>query len=432
MEIYLVGGSVRNNVLKKEHPDIFSRQNATDSDYVIVGASEDDIKELQKSGYQMVGKDFPIWLSPNGDEYAIARSIRGSAGPDKVSLEDDLGRRDLTMNAMAQRKDGSVVDPFGGMADIRNKVLRHVGDSFSEDPLRVLRLARFSARFPEFSIAGRTKEICISLADSGALEKVSPDRVWNEMQRGLMEYDPVKFLHVLKELKVLKNLFPELDILSGVMQPLQHHPEGDVWTHTIMALRQAIQHNLSVDERVAVLFHDVGKGVTPKELLPSHVGHEDAGEELIYRISNRYPLTKNQRKLALTVCENHTRVHTCMDIKKPSSLLRLLEKTHALQKNTMFEQTLAVCQMDAQGRLGKESTPYPQADYLREARNVLSCVPETDAWREHVVDEPDNQKSAEAKVRLQINALNYWLKTQSLSVDREENDDKPILHMAPM
>jgi len=373
MKTYLVGGAVRDSLL--DYP-------VHEKDWVVVGATP---QQMLDSGYQQVGKDFPVFLHPETkDEYALARterkSGRGYTGfavhcdPD-VTLEEDLVRRDLTINAMAQDAQGNIIDPYNGQGDLANKVLRHVSDAFVEDPLRVLRTARFAARYAHlgFSVAPDTLALMSKIVQQDELAHLPAERIWVEMDKALGERNPEVFIEVLRVCGALAKLIPELDALCGVPQPEAHHPEIDSGVHTLMSLQQAVQLTDAGDVRFAVLLHDLGKGNTPTEELPRHIAHEVRGIKLVKTVCQRLKAPNQYRDLALKACEYHLLSHRALEL-RGKTLLKLLTATDALRRPERFEAFLLACEADARGRLGLEDKPYPQADYLRGARDVALTV----------------------------------------------------------
>lgn len=373
MQVYLVGGAVRDEQLgipPKER------------DWCVVGATPE---ELVAAGYKRVGKDFPVFLHPKTrEEYALARTERKTGpgyhgfavdfSPD-VSIEDDLKRRDLTINAIAMDTDGNLIDPFGGKQDIENRILRHVSDAFSEDPVRVLRVAKFAARFSAlgFRIAGETVSLMQSMVVKGEIDALVPDRVWKETEEALRRGNARVFFEVLRSCGALERLFPEVDALFGVPQPAQWHPEIDTGLHTMLVLDQAEALSDSLDVRFAALTHDLGKGNTPARDLPSHPGHETRGCALIRQLSDRLRVPKNARDLALIVSEFHTHCHRALELRE-KTLLKVLEKTDAFRRPDRFEEFLIACEADARGRTGLEDRRYPQADYLRRAFSTAASI----------------------------------------------------------
>lgn len=373
MQVYLVGGAVRDEQLgipPKER------------DWCVVGATPD---ELVAAGYKRVGKDFPVFLHPKTrEEYALARTerktgpgYRGFAvnfSPD-VSIEDDLRRRDLTINAIARDADGKLIDPHGGKQDIEDRILRHVSDAFSEDPVRVLRVAKFAARFSSFGfrIAGETLSLMQSMVEQGEIDALVPDRVWKETDEALRRGNARVFFEVLRGCGALERLFPEVDALFGVPQPEKWHPEIDTGLHTMLVLDQAEALSDSLDVRFAALTHDLGKGNTPAGDLPSHPGHETRGCALIRQLSERLPVPKSARDLALIAAEFHTHCHRALELRE-KTLLKVLEKTDAFRRPDRFEEFLLACEADARGRTGLQNRRYPQADYLRRALAVAAGI----------------------------------------------------------
>ncbi len=373
MQIYKVGGAVRDRLLG---------QPVTDTDWVVVGASAD---EMLVKGYRPVGTDFPVFLHPlTGEEYALARTERKSgvgyggfvfhASPD-VTLEQDLIRRDLTINAMAEDKDGNLTDPYGGQHDIEARVLRHVSPAFAEDPLRVLRVARFAARYASlgFSIAPETMGLMRQLSESGELKALTPERSWKEISRALMEDQPQVFIQVLHDCGALKELIPEIEALFGVPQPAAHHPEIDTGKHVLSVLRQAALHEQPLSVRWACLLHDLGKGLTPESEWPRHIAHEHRGLRLIKAVNERFRVPKECQELALLVGQYHTHGHRALEL-KPSTLLELLHSFDVYRRPQRFEEFIVACEMDARGRDGFEERNYPQADYLRGAAQAARTV----------------------------------------------------------
>ncbi|MEP5568760.1 MAG: multifunctional CCA addition/repair protein [Halioglobus sp.] len=370
---YLVGGAVRDALLNYPVHEL---------DWVVVGATPDEMLEL---GYQQVGKDFPVFLHPDTkDEYALARTERKSGHgytgfsvhcDPSVTLEEDLLRRDLTINAIAQDSQGNITDPYNGQKDLADKVLRHVSNAFVEDPLRVLRTARFAARYAHlgFSVAPETMELMAEIVNQDELAHLPSERIWVELDRALGERNPEVFIEVLKDCGALAKLIPELDALFGVPQPEAHHPEIDSGIHTLMALKQSVNLGGGQDVRFAVLLHDLGKGITPKEDLPRHIAHEFRGIKLVKAACKRLKAPNQHRDLALKACEYHLHSHRAMEL-RGKTLLKLLNATDALRRPDRFEAFLLACEADARGRLGLEDKPYPQANYLREAREIALGV----------------------------------------------------------
>ena len=364
MQRYLVGGAVRDSLLGYPFHE---------RDWVVVGATPQQMLDL---GYQQVGKDFPVFLHPHTkEEHALARTERKSgkgytgfsvyAAPD-VTLEQDLARRDLTINGIAQDDNGNLTDPFGGVADINNKVLRHVSDAFAEDPLRVLRVARFYARYAHlgFTVADDTLQLMQQLSASGELQNLSAERVWQETAKALSESSPQAYFALLKQCGALAALMPELDCLWGVPQPPKWHPEIDTGIHTLMVLQQAAALSPKLEIRFAALVHDLGKGVTAKELWPAHHGHEHTGLPLIKQLSERLRVPNDCRDLALLVCEYHQIIHRATEL-KCSTVLKLFNAVDLWRKPEQLDAILLCCEADLRGRTGFEQAGYPQAAYLQ-------------------------------------------------------------------
>lgn len=374
MQIYKVGGAVRDRLLGRPVSEV---------DWVVVGASAEQMLEL---GYRPVGADFPVFLHPQtGEEYALARTERKSgrgyggftfhASPD-VTLEQDLIRRDLTVNAMAEDDAGNLIDPYGGQQDLAARLLRHVSPAFAEDPLRVLRVARFAARYAPlgFSVAPETLELMRQLADSGELGHLTAERSWKEISRALMEPRPEVFVQVLRDCGALASLLPEVNDLFGVPQPQAHHPEVDTGAHVLSVLHQCAEHDQPLNVRWACLLHDVGKGLTPEDEWPRHIAHEHRGLALIQAVNERCKAPRDCAELALLVGEFHTHGHRALEL-RPSTLLELLQRFDVFRRPQRFAEFVAACEMDARGRLGLEQCQYPQAAYLLGAAESARQVP---------------------------------------------------------
>ena len=403
MQIYKVGGAVRDRLLGRP---------VTDNDWVVVGASAE---QMQALGYRPVGTDFPVFLHPkSGEEYALARTERKSgvgyggftfhASPD-VTLEQDLIRRDLTINAMAEDDQGNLTDPYNGKQDLDNRILRHVSPAFAEDPLRVLRVARFAARFAGlgFKVAEETLELMRQLSDSGELQALTPERSWKEISRALMEDHPQVFVQVLRDCGALKQLLPEVDALFGVPQPPAHHPEIDTGAHTLAVLEQAALHGQPLTVRWACLLHDLGKGTTPESEWPRHIAHEHRGLKLIAAVNQRFKAPRDCQELAMLVGEFHTHGHRALEL-KPSTLLELLQRFDVYRRPQRFEEFIVACEMDARGRLGLEKRDYPQADYLRNAADTARKV----AVQPLVEQGYTGQALGEALKKARLNALKAY------------------------
>ena len=373
MRIYKVGGAVRDRLLNRP---------VTDVDWVVVGS---DAHTMEQKGFRPVGGDFPVFLHPKtGEEYALARTERKSgvgyggftffASP-TVTLEEDLIRRDLTINAMAEDEHGAITDPYGGQQDLAARVLRHVSPAFAEDPLRVLRVARFAARFAplDFSVAPETLCLMRELSASGELAELTAERVWKEISRALMEARPDVFIEVLKASGALKALLPEVDQLFGVPQRAEHHPEVDTGIHALMVLKKCAELNAPLTVRWAALMHDLGKGTTPKDQWPRHIAHETRGLALVKKVNNRFKVPKECAELALLVCEYHTHAHRAFEL-RAETLATLLQRFDVYRRPERFEEFVQACKADAQGRLGFEHRPYPQADYLLSAMQTARAI----------------------------------------------------------
>ena len=364
MQTYLVGGAVRDKLLGLK---------TKDRDWVVVGAAPQEMLDL---GYQQVGQEFPVFLDPEShDEYALARTEH-KTGPGykgfainsspEVTLEEDLLRRDLTINAIAMDETGSLIDPFGGQCDIEDRVLRHVSGAFVEDPLRVLRVARFAARFAHlgFRVASETRDLMRSICHSGELDHLVPERIWKELELALNSQTPSVFIEVLRECDALMAILPEVNNLFGVPQPEKYHPEIDTGLHILLCLEQA--RKLSDDSIVlyATLVHDVGKGLTDPDQWPSHVGHESAGLGLLDKIESRLRVPKEHAQLSRLVCKHHSKLHRVKEL-KPATVLQLLESLDAFRRPERLDKFLLACEADARGRTGLETRDYPQTDYLK-------------------------------------------------------------------
>ncbi|MHB0925555.1 MAG: multifunctional CCA addition/repair protein [Gallionellaceae bacterium] len=359
-KIYCVGGAVRDRLLGLP---------VQDHDWVVVGSTPED---MVAQGFQPVGKDFPVFLHPQThEEYALARTERKTArgykgfavyaAPD-VTLEQDLLRRDFTINAIAQDEHGNLIDPHNGIADLRAGILRHVSAAFGEDPVRILRAARFAARFG-FSIAPETLALMRGMVDSGEVDALVAERVWQELARGLLEKKPSRFFETLRSCGALAKILPEVDTLFGVPQPEKYHPEIDCGIHTLLVVDDAARHDYPLEVRFAALTHDLGKGNTPKDILPRHIGHELRGVELIKKLAQRLRVPGECRDLALLAARYHGDIHRAREL-RAETIIRLFQATDAWRRPERFAQLLQVCATDAHGRTGHEQDDYPQADYL--------------------------------------------------------------------
>lgn len=397
MEIYLVGGAVRDKLL--ELP-------AKDNDWVVVGATPE---QMLAQKFQQVGKGFPVFLHPETkQEYALARTERktalGHGGFEfdttaGVTLEQDLMRRDLTINAIAESEDGTIIDPYGGCDDIRRRVLRHVSPAFREDPLRVLRVAKFAARFAHlgFTVATETLELMQEIVHSGELDTLVKERVWQEMEEALLSRAPEVFFNVLRQAGALSEILPEVDRLFGVPQPPKYHPEIDTGIHVMMCLQQIARMSDDIAVRYAVLVHDVGKGVTDPDKWPSHIAHEFLGLKQLQLINQRLPVPKECASLAALVCEHHTKLHRVREL-RAKTLLTLLESLDAFRRPERLQKFLLACEADSRGRTGFEDAPYPQGDYLLAVREAAATVDAATVLKSNPNADP---KQLIAKHRLQ-------------------------------
>lgn len=411
MQVYLVGGAVRDHLLG--HP-------YHEKDYVVVGATPAQMLDL---GYQPVGKDFPVFLHPKTkEEYALARTERKSGtgyhGFDfhtdiSVTLEQDLIRRDLTINAMAMDDAGQIYDPYGGQQDLNNRVLRHVSDAFVEDPLRVLRIARFAARYTSagFLIADETLALMQRLTESGELNALTSERVWKETSRALTERHADVYFEVLRQCGALKVLFPEIDALYGIPQRPEYHPEIDCGIHTMMSLQQACRQNYSLDVRFAVLVHDLGKALTPVEELPRHIMHEERGIKPVNDLCDRLKVPTYTKQLALAVCKEHLKCHQAFNL-KPGTLWRLLQRLDVLRRPERVEAFVQACECDSRGRLGLEDRAYPQAQYVLDAMQIVRAIKAQDLPAD--IQGPD---IGEMLIERRIQALGELKAQQTVSIE---------------
>ncbi|MBV8157046.1 MAG: multifunctional CCA addition/repair protein [Dyella sp.] len=377
MQVYAVGGAIRDKLLGLP---------SQDRDYVVVGATP---AAMEAAGFKPVGKDFPVFLHPETKaEYALARTERKTAvgykgfafytGAD-VTLEEDLVRRDLTVNAMAQAVDehdnlvGPVIDPYGGQRDLAARQFRHVSEAFAEDPVRILRAARFAARFDDFTVAPETVALMRRMVDAGEVDALVAERVWQELARGLMEARPSRMFDVLRECGALARLLPELDRLWGVPQRADYHPEVDTGVHVMMVIDYAARVGAALPVRFAALAHDLGKGTTPDHVLPRHIGHEQRSVDLLEAVCQRLRVPNDCRELAVVVAREHGNIHRCMEF-GAAALTRLVERCDALRKPERFAEALLACEADARGRLGLEQQDYPQTARLLAAREAAASV----------------------------------------------------------
>ena len=385
LQAYVVGGAVRDRLLGRP---------VNDRDWVVVGATP---QQMVEAGFRQVGADFPVFLHPQtGEEYALARTERKSApgyrgfvvhADPSVTLDQDLSRRDLTINAMAEAPDGRLIDPFGGQRDLQQRRLRHVSEAFVEDPVRILRVARFAARFADFEVAPETLALMRRMVDAGEVAALVAERVWQELARGLMEATPSRMFTLLRECGALRVLLPEVDRLWGVPQPPQHHPEVDTGVHLMRVLDQAARLQAPLAVRFACLCHDLGKGTTPREQWPRHLGHEPRSAALALALCQRWKVPVDCRELAEAVAREHGHVHASQGL-EAAAVLRLLERCDALRRPARFADLLLACECDARGRLGLEDSAYPQRPRLlralARARSVdTAAVAQREAARGH-------------------------------------------------
>jgi tRNA nucleotidyltransferase (CCA-adding enzyme) len=367
---YCVGGAVRDKILGLP---------VQDHDWVVVGSTPE---QMVANGFKPVGSDFPVFLHPvTHEEYALARTERKVAqgykgfkvyASPEVTLEQDLQRRDFTINAIAQEADGKLIDPFGGQADLKAGILRHVSEAFTEDPVRILRAARFVARFG-FTIAPETIELMLSMVNNGEVDSLVAERVWQELARGIMEKYPSRFFTTLRECGALKKIFPEVDRLFGVPQPVNYHPEVDCGVHTMMVIDDTAKHNLPLEVRFAALTHDLGKATTPEEILPRHIGHESRSVALLKVMSERLRVPADCRDLAMLVARYHGDIHRAREM-KADTIVKLFDGCDLWRKPERFKQILQVCESDAHGRSGHENDHYPQKNYLWNCAQAAQAV----------------------------------------------------------
>ena len=373
MKVYLVGGAVR---------DVQLGLPVKERDWCVVGATPDELEGL---GYKAVGNDFPVFLHPeSGEEYALARTERktgtGYHGftfhtSPEVTIEEDLARRDLTINALAIDPDGKLIDPCNGLADIQSRTLRHVSEAFTEDPVRILRAAKFAARFRglEFHIADETMQLMKQMVVDGEADALVPERVWKETEAALAGSDPQVYLEVLRECAALAVVFPEIDALFGIPQPEKWHPEIDCGIHSLMVLEQAAALSKDAEVRFAALVHDLGKATTAKNILPKHTGHEMRSVKLVKSLSKRLQIPTTFRDLACLAAEFHAHTHRAFELRS-STVLKVLNRVDAFRRPERFQKFLLACEADARGRSGFENRPYPQGDYFRAAYGAANAV----------------------------------------------------------
>jgi len=414
MQIYKVGGAVRDRLLNRPVHEI---------DWVVVGSSAE---EMLAKGFRPVGADFPVFLHPQtGEEYALARTERKSghgyggftffAAP-AVTLEEDLQRRDLTINAIAEDDNGRLIDPYNGQQDLAAKLLRHVAPAFVEDPMRVLRVARFAARYAPlgFTVAEETMQLMQQLATSGELLTLTAERSWKEISRALMEPCPDIFIQVLRDCGALQVILPEVACLFGIPQPPAHHPEIDTGLHVLAVLRQCAQTNQPLSVRWACLLHDVGKGLTDPAVWPRHIAHEHKGVPLVKTVSQRCKVPKDCQELAVLVCQYHTHSHRALEL-NASTLLELLVCVDVFRRPQRFQEFVAACTMDARGRTGLENTPYPQAEHLLSVAATARAVNAQQLLKQGLRGED----LGKALYALRLKAIALFLQTQQRSVDNE-------------
>jgi tRNA nucleotidyltransferase (CCA-adding enzyme) len=373
MEIYLVGGAVRDKLLGLP---------VIEKDWVVIGETPES---MVKQGFRPVGKDFPVFLHPQShDEYALARTERKTApgykgftvhASPEVSLEQDLIRRDLTINAIAMTPQGQLIDPYGGQQDIENRIFRHISPAFAEDPVRILRIARFAARYGHlgFTLAEETRELMQSMVSAGEVDYLVPERVWAELFKALKEQSPSAFFYTLKNCTALEKIFPEISCLFGVPQPEKHHPEIDTGLHSMLCLDQAAQLSTSPEVRFAALVHDLGKGITPKENWPHHYGHEKIGLPILEKLCARLRVPNAFKALAMHVMQYHTHCHKVFEL-RASTLTDALALLGAFKINNTLSEFLLACEADAKGRTGLEHTPYPQAEMIKRAAKSAASI----------------------------------------------------------
>lgn len=393
--VYSVGGAVRDELLGLA---------VKDHDYVVVGATP---QIMLDAGYRPVGKDFPVFLHPKThEEYALARTERKTgvgykgftvdAAPD-VTLEEDLARRDFTINAIAKDADGKLIDPYNGRADIISKTLRHVSAAFAEDPVRILRAARFSARFADFTIAPETLALMRQMVQKGEVNALVPERVWQELSRGLMEAKPSRMFDVLRSCGALQKILPELDRLWGVPQPPKHHPEIDTGVHVMMVIDYAAKQNFNLPIRFAALMHDLGKGTTPAEILPRHIGHEMRSVHLLKDVCKRLKVPNDCKELAVIVAKSHGKLHQALQM-RPDTLLEFLIELDAFRQPERFNDFLKACECDSRGRTGLENCALPESEFILTALQAAQNIDAGTIAKQHI--EPEKIKAAVFAARL--------------------------------
>lgn len=396
IQIYSIGGAIRDELLGLP---------VKDHDYVVVGSSPEEMLAL---GYKAVGKDFPVFLHPvTHEEYALARTERKTASgyrgfavnaASDVTLEQDLARRDLTINAIAKDLDGNLIDPYNGIADLKTGTLRHVSAAFSEDPVRILRIARFSARFTNFTVADETNALMCNMVDNGEVDALVAERVWQELAKGLMENQPSRMFAVLRRCGALKKILPELDRLWGVPQPAIHHPEIDTGVHVMMVIDYAASQNFSLPVRYAALMHDLGKGTTPDNILPRHIGHEERSVNLIKGVNKRLRVPNACKELAHIVAKFHGKLHRVSNM-QPDTLLNFLMELDAIRQPMRFVDYLKACECDSRGRTGLEKCPTPEADLMVKVLEAAMSIDSGSVAKQF--DAPEKIKEAIFLARLE-------------------------------
>jgi len=406
MEIYLVGGAVRDKLLGLQ---------LIEKDWVVIGETPES---MVKQGFRPVGKDFPVFLHPQShDEYALARTERKTApgykgfavhASPEVTLEQDLIRRDLTINAMAMTPQGQLIDPYGGQQDLEKRIFRHISPAFAEDPVRILRVSRFAARYRHlgFALAEETRQLMQSMVEAGEVDYLVPERVWAELFKALNERSPSAFFYTLKDCAALEKIFPEINCLFGVPQPEKHHPEIDTGLHSMLCLEQAVLLSASPEVRFAALVHDLGKGITPKEIWPHHYGHEKNGLPILEKLCSRLRVPNAFKALALHVMQYHTHCHKVFEL-RPSTLTDVLGGLGAFKANNKLHKFLLACEADAKGRTGFEHAPYPQAALIKLAAKAAVSVDTSDILN----SELQGPKIGEAIRRLRIKAVSDVINT---------------------
>lgn len=409
---YEVGGAVRDSLLSLP---------VNDRDWVVVGSTPEHMSAL---GFRPVGRDFPVFLHPDShEEYALARTERKTArgyrgfqvhcAPD-VTLEEDLRRRDLTINAIARAADGTLIDPWGGRRDLQQGVLRHVSEAFAEDPVRILRLSRFAARFSRFSVAPETLELMRAMVANGEVDALVPERVWQELTRGLMEPAPSRMLAVLRDCGALARLMPELDALWGVPQRADFHPEVDTGVHMGLVIDAAAALGAGLPARFAALMHDLGKGTTPPEVLPAHIGHEQRSVPLVRALCERLKVPNDCRELAIMAARDHGNIHRGAEL-RASTMVELLERCDAIRKPGRFAELLQACEADHRGRLGFADRPYPQADLWRRALHAARAV---DAGALAAQQSPEPRQTLSDRIRERVRTERIGAVSQALEKPR--------------